>query len=219
MARKSEPSYITERGTFQTRLRELMKQQGTTQKELAKVVEMRPQTVSLYVTGQSVPDINTLKRISIFFNVSADYLLGLSDVATPATDLKGVCDYTGLSEKSVDNIRRINYQDLDDGLNLVLEGSHFIEVVRYAADLLRRCKYIAEGNARFQEMEDKAKAIQKENPELTVFYGREMLEYDISEAEKGLRNLLLFDSGYLLSDINERLWKWEAAENGERKEN
>lgn len=211
MARKADPAYITERGTFQTRLRELMQQEGTTQKELAKVVEMRPQTVSLYVTGQSVPDINTLKKISIFFNVSADYLLGLSDVATPATDLKGVCVYTGLSEKSVENIREINNQDLDDGLNLILEGSHFIDVVERAADLLRRCKAIEGNSVRYWEMEKKAKAIQKENPELTVFYGKEMLEFDVSEAEKALRHLLLFDSGYLLSDISERLWKWEAA--------
>lgn len=56
---------------------------GTTQKKLADAIDMRPQTVSLYTTGQSFPDVNTLKKIAEFFNASADYLLGISDTSSP----------------------------------------------------------------------------------------------------------------------------------------
>lgn len=40
--------------------------------------------------------------ISKFFNVSVDYILGLTNVATNDKDLKFVCDYTGLDEKTID---------------------------------------------------------------------------------------------------------------------
>lgn len=83
MPRKKEPTHVTEKYTFPTRLRKLMEIYGTTQKKLADAIDMRPQTVSLYTTGQSFPDVNTLKKIADFFNASADYLLGISDTASP----------------------------------------------------------------------------------------------------------------------------------------
>lgn len=191
---------------------------GESQQSLADNIGVKRETVKFWESGERHIKCGDIAKLAKHFNVSADYLLGLSDVVSPDTGIRSVCDYTGLSEKSVDNIREINREDLDDGLNLILEGRHFIDVVECAADLLRRCKYIAEGNARFQEMENKAKAIQKENPELSVFYGRDMLEYDISEAEKGLRDLLRHDSLYALLDIDGRLQEWEA-DNGEHTEN
>ena len=41
--------------TFPTILRELMEKTGITQKDLAEVIDVRPQTLSLYRNGQSQP--------------------------------------------------------------------------------------------------------------------------------------------------------------------
>lgn len=101
MPRKKEPSSTTEQGIFPSRLRGLIEEKKTTQAKLAQAIDMRPQTVSLYVTGQSFPDVNTLRKIAIFFEVSADYLLGLTDIQKPDANLQAAGAYTGLSEKAL----------------------------------------------------------------------------------------------------------------------
>lgn len=47
----------------------------TTQKELAKHIGIRPQTVSLYIGGGTVPTAKNCLAIADYFGVSADYLL------------------------------------------------------------------------------------------------------------------------------------------------
>ena len=105
MSRKKEPTYITEQRAFPQRLQCLMKDNGTTQKQLGTAIGKRPQTVSLYTNGQSSPDVDTLRAIADYYNVSADWLLGRSgSVMTIDADLQAVCQYTGLSERAVQTL-------------------------------------------------------------------------------------------------------------------
>lgn len=106
MPRKTEPRYMTEQQVFPTRLRELMKERGINQKELATAIGMRPQTVSLYTGGQSAPDINCLRKIAEYFHVSADWLIGLADPDNSTADekLKMISEYTGLNNEAVQNL-------------------------------------------------------------------------------------------------------------------
>lgn len=48
--------------------------------------------------------IETLYKMAKFFNVSADYLLGLSDVKTPDPDVKAAAKLTGLSVDSIKHL-------------------------------------------------------------------------------------------------------------------
>lgn len=61
------------------KIKELRKSLGLTQKELAKKIGIAQQTLCGYERLSSQPDIETLKKIAIFFSVSTDYLLGLED--------------------------------------------------------------------------------------------------------------------------------------------
>ena len=65
------------------RLKELRLANGLTQKELAKSIEVGRTTISEYESGKIVPKHEGLLKLANYFNVSVDYLTGVSD--TPAT--------------------------------------------------------------------------------------------------------------------------------------
>ena len=70
------------------RLRELRKKAGLTQKEFAKIFGAAQNTVSQWETGTRSIDGETLCKLSDYFGVSVDYLLGLSDEKkSPAENL------------------------------------------------------------------------------------------------------------------------------------
>lgn len=93
---------------FSDRLSKLMKERNITQEQLAHELGVKRQTVSLYKNGQSTPDAAQLKNIAMFFGVSADWLLGLSDTPTTSGDVKQVCNFIGLSEKVVNCLHQLN---------------------------------------------------------------------------------------------------------------
>ncbi len=88
-------------GCFATRLRELMKKAKVTQQDLAASVGTTRQAISQYADGSVQPNIEKLYKIAEFFHVSADYLLGMSDVTSLDADIKSVNKWLGLSEKSI----------------------------------------------------------------------------------------------------------------------
>ena len=52
---------------------------GLSQMALAKILGISQQTIGSWETGRTSPDLETLVKIAKFFNVSTDYLLGISD--------------------------------------------------------------------------------------------------------------------------------------------
>lgn len=61
------------------RLKELRKEKGITQLQLALELNMSQNTISRYETGERQAGYDELIRIADYFNVSIDYLLGRSD--------------------------------------------------------------------------------------------------------------------------------------------
>lgn len=57
-------------------LREIRKKCGLTQKELAERIGSSESAISMYESGKRQPDYETLLKISDYFGVSVDYLLG-----------------------------------------------------------------------------------------------------------------------------------------------
>ena len=64
---------------FTKRFNELLSYSKAKQTELAKAANVSKQCISDYKAGKSVPSIDTLYLICKYLDVSADYLLGLSE--------------------------------------------------------------------------------------------------------------------------------------------
>ena len=70
-------------------------------------MEIKEQTFRKYVNGISDCSISNLTKIARYYNVSTDYLLGLSKEKTTDKDLNAVCEYTGLTEKAVQTLVKL----------------------------------------------------------------------------------------------------------------
>jgi Predicted transcription factor, homolog of eukaryotic MBF1 len=65
--------------TFGERLKELRLQKSIMQKDLANELSITTRSLKYYEDDQREPNLKTIKFLVSYFNVSADYLLGLSD--------------------------------------------------------------------------------------------------------------------------------------------
>ena len=91
---------------FTERFRELQGNRSNT--EFADFLGLSRQTVGFYCNGERVPDAIILCDIADRCGVSADWLLGRTDVKTVNPDTISVCSYTGLSEKAVNALYLVN---------------------------------------------------------------------------------------------------------------
>ena len=64
---------------FSERLKHLRIETNLTQNQLAQILNTTQRRISYFEIGKVEPDLETLCSIAKYFNVSADYLLGLTD--------------------------------------------------------------------------------------------------------------------------------------------
>ena len=64
---------------FGEKLKELRKERGLTQKQLAEFLQNAQSAIVYWESNKQEPTITALKKLCIFFDVSADYFLGLED--------------------------------------------------------------------------------------------------------------------------------------------
>ena len=68
---------------FSTRLKQLRQKNKLTQGELADILGLKPTAVSNYESERNEPSFDKLISLSKYFDVSCDYLLGVSDSYLP----------------------------------------------------------------------------------------------------------------------------------------
>lgn len=61
------------------RIKELREEKSLSQKQLAEAIGLKHQTISHYENNRLEPNLETIEKLCNYFEVSADYLLGLED--------------------------------------------------------------------------------------------------------------------------------------------
>lgn len=130
-------------------IKELRKSYGLTQTDLGNILNCDRFRIADIERGKTQPNIQDIKKLSQHFNVSADFLLGLSKNTSTDFDVIKICNYTGLSDTVVKDLRDIFQNDKYnkekygfsvgqiDLINLLFEESFFHNICVSYCDLIR----------------------------------------------------------------------------------
>ncbi len=64
---------------FNERLKEIRRDSGLTQKDIYTRLQVSPNCYASWEQGRTQPDIENIKKLCKIYEVSADYLLGITD--------------------------------------------------------------------------------------------------------------------------------------------
>lgn len=103
--------------TLADRLKELRKSNKLTQSELGKILGVGKTTISMYETGNSTPNDEIKLKISEYFNISVDYLLGKTNMKNHSN-----------SEETIALHSDYDYKDLPDEARKEIEN--YIEYIK-----------------------------------------------------------------------------------------
>lgn len=92
-------------GIFASRFRALLDERKVTQKYVAEKTHSKEQTISQYRNGEVLPNAEKLYEISKCFDVSSDYLLGISDNPSCDMQIREISKITGLTEHSIEKLK------------------------------------------------------------------------------------------------------------------
>ena len=113
---------------FSKRLRQLRSNKEMKQSDIAEILGVSMQSYSAYENGRE-PNYDTLIQIAKLFDVSSDYLLGLTDAKTRDIDIQAMCEKTGLSEKGINSLINCPYNDTNC-IDYLITDNFFNELVR-----------------------------------------------------------------------------------------
>ena len=88
------------------RLRQLIENSGKTRKEIAEQLKCDTSTITKHYNGDRDITTDFLIKYANLFDVSADYLLGLSDTPTTDKDIQFICEYTRLKADTIENLKK-----------------------------------------------------------------------------------------------------------------
>lgn len=137
---------------FKEQLDKLRRQKGNlSNTEFAKILGISRQTLGFYLNGDRIPDCETLAHICKCCNVSADWLLGLSEdpnIESPTVD------QLGLSPEAVKQLMDFSYSEQKDairrGLNLLIEDNGLLFLAADIAELCDKVKGAIDTNHQYK---------------------------------------------------------------------
>ena len=149
------------------RIVSLREEKGETQQELANAVGITRQSLSRYEIAARTASVEVLGALAQHFNVSADYLLGLSDVKSTEQDIQTACEVTGLSEKAV--LSLCERKEKGHIYGDMISSENFHEIAALLQELEEEKIYISHKECNFRETGDSENETKKLQYSLAIF--------------------------------------------------
>lgn len=111
---------------FADRLDELVHQkkaQRLSHDEICRQIGVSSGVMSEWMSDCKTASIENLAKLAKYFEVSADYLLGLTNIMSPDIDTRKICEITGLSDEAIISLKSSKYTV--DALNFLLVEEAF----------------------------------------------------------------------------------------------
>ena len=131
---------------FARRLVKLRSEKGLTQQKVADALDVSKSTISLYETGDTVPDAKNIVRLCNIFGVSCDYLLCQTNYRRPK-DERLTIEEMGYSEKAAQKLNDLDLFRVRDksthvvlpfspkeSFNLICEDERFPKMMQLVSD-------------------------------------------------------------------------------------
>ena len=117
-----------------------------TLKEVSKGCGVDDSFIQRLEDGRNATFLEKIKKLALYYDVSADYLLGIHDFMSPMSDLQGVHNFTGLSEKSIFTLMyfKDKVPEIIDVFNSIVENDEFgatlllLQKINERSDLLKQ---------------------------------------------------------------------------------
>ena len=163
---------------FPTRLRSLLEKNNLSQEELANYVGVKRQSIASWKDGKTLPDIESLLKISEKFNVSSDFLLGKTE--DPKRNPSAV-DALGLTPGARDILENDkNTPKLSELISSIIENKMFF----FAQLNLGLAVETVEASRNYDEITFKNYMSEAQRNGLTVLRPESAAVYHIREAQK-----------------------------------
>lgn len=112
------------------RLKELRKEKGEIQEVTAKALSIERSVLSNFENNVRTPDIDKLKALADYFDVTVDFLLCRSDVKKADTTLQAVSEYIGLSDEAILKIKSMkNERENIEMIEKIVKDRLFIKAL------------------------------------------------------------------------------------------
>lgn len=108
-----------------TRINTALADRKITQKELADYLEVKPNVISYFCSGERTPNTEQIIMIAEYLNISTDYLLGRTKSQSIKDKMRAAVDVTGLSDEAINKLVSLKQENIvtsySDILSMFLE--------------------------------------------------------------------------------------------------
>lgn len=179
---------------FDDRLSKLREDTGLSRKEIAIKLNMPYTTYLNYENNEREPNSETLIQIAKFFNVSIDYLLGVSNIKTSNTEISNVCKLTKLSEDLINMILNEDDEQIIKTFDILSQQIFYSDLLHYTRELsLLICDIIKNETSLCEQATDTSISY----PDIEKLEKENEIRSQATEMLKSIGEYAIFDYEYL----------------------